>query len=71
MNHEDCTNLEFNNLPDVASTRFSALLRRDDAALNAAILDLVSLLEDPPEVTLAWNNLVDRRTSSCDPNSKS
>jgi hypothetical protein len=68
MSHEEREGLDFTDLPDVASTGLSALLRRD-LALDSAIRDLVTRLKDRPEVTLAWNNYVVRRTDSPDPNS--
>jgi hypothetical protein len=56
MDHEEPVDLDFNDVPDVASTPLSALLRRDPA-LDSAIRDLISQLKNPPEVTLGWNNL--------------
>jgi hypothetical protein len=70
MDHEE-PRLIFSNLPDVTISSLSALLREDDPVLNAAIRDLVAALKEPTEVTLGWNNYVERHPTSTQPNSTS
>ncbi|MFC0528640.1 hypothetical protein [Phytohabitans kaempferiae] len=63
MQPDSSIDLGADDLPDVASTELSALLA-NNPELAEATRALVSRLNNPSGVTLAWNNFVSPPTES-------